>query len=300
MKRVINFLKLRYVAFVFSAVLFIVFVAGTIMRGGMNMGIDFTGGVRIIAQFSDDLNEKDIRDAFTAVGVTPQVQQIGDEKLNEFSISTKLSGGANESDKGLQEIKDILLQKFPSVTFLSEENIGPTIGDILKRSAIKLFIIAMVFMSVYLAFRFELKYAFGAMVSIIHDTAMCAAFIGFTGTEVTIPVVAAVITVFGYSVNDTIVIFDRIRENMKSQSKQTFVEIINKSISLSMSRTLLTSLTTLFTVLSLFFLGGEVIHDFAKVLLFGIIIGTYSSIYLASPMLVIWENLRSKNKQRQA
>ena len=292
MKRVIDFLKYRYIAFGLSGILFVLFMAVTISKGGLNMGVDFVGGVKIIAQFEKSVSEKDIRGAFS--NSTPLVQQIGEPELNEFIVSTKLAGGENESKEGLQEVKQSLSDKFPNVKFLNEENVGPTIGNILKRSAIKLFLVAIILMSIYLSFRFEFKYAVGAMLALLHDITLSLVFIGFTGTEMNIPVVAALLTIFGYSVNDTIVIFDRIRENAQVRSKQTFLEVINKSISQSLSRTLLTSLTTLFSVTALYFLGGEVLNDFAKVLLFGIAIGTYSSVYIASPLLVFWEKMTGR------
>ncbi len=292
MKRVINFLKYRYIATGLSAVLLVVFVIGIVTKGGLNFGIDFVGGAKIIAKFEQGVKEGDIRKALE--GYNPLVQQIGDEKLNEYIVSTKLSEGENGTQKGLEEVKKSLNASFKNIEFLSEENVGPAIGNILKRSALKLFLVALILMTIYLSFRFEFKYSMGAMAALVHDISLSLAFIGFAGVEMNIPVVAALLTIFGYSVNDTIVIFDRIRENTQMKSKQTFLDTINKSISQSLNRTLLTSLTTLFAVLSLYLLGGEVLNEFALVLLFGIFVGTYSSIYVASPLLVAWEKIFNK------
>lgn len=293
MKKVIDFLKWRYVAFGLSLALLILFITVTISKGGINFGIDFMGGVKIIAQFQDDISEGDIRSALP--DLTVQVQQIGDDKQNQFIISTKLPDEENSYD--IKYLENSLTGKYPGTVFLSEETVGPVIGDILKRSAVKLFLIAILLMAAYLAFRFEVKYAFGVMFSLVHDTVLTFFFIGFNGIEMNIPIVAALLTVFGYTVNDTIVIFDRIRENMRVQSKQTFTEVINKSITQTMSRTLLTSLTTLCVVLVLYFFGGETLNDFALVMLFGIVIGTYSSIYVAAPAIIAWENITSKKKK---
>jgi len=275
-----------------SIVLFVVFVSGTVVRGGFNFGIDFVGGVKIIAKFEQSVKENDIRKAL--VKYKPLVQQIGEDSLNEYIISTKLKAGDKGSENGLEEVKKTLSASFAHIEFLSEENVGPAIGDILKRDAIKLFLVAMVLMTIYLSFRFEFKYSVGTMAAILHDIALSVAFIGFSGVEMNIPVVAALLTIFGYSVNDTIVIFDRIRENVQVKAKMTFLDTINKGISQSINRTLLTSLTTLFAVLALYLIGGAVLNEFAMVLLFGIFVGTYSSLYVASPILVAWEKRFSK------
>ncbi len=292
MKRVINFLKFRYIAIGMSALLFIVFVSGTVVQGGFNFGIDFVGGVKIIAKFEQGVKEKDIRNAL--VKYNPLVQQIGEDSLNEYIVSTKLKAGDKGSDSGLEDVKKTLSGAFSKIEFLSEENVGPAIGDILKRDAIKLFMVAMILMTIYLSFRFEFKYSVGAMAALVHDIGLSVAFIGFSGVEMNIPVVAALLTIFGYSVNDTIVIFDRIRENVQIKAKMTFLDTINKGISQSINRTLLTSLTTLFAVLALYLIGGAVLNEFAMVLLFGIFVGTYSSLYVASPILVAWEKRFSK------
>lgn len=272
--------------------MFVIFSVGAATQGGFNFGIDFVGGAKIIAKFEKGVSEADIRNALE--GFNPLVQQIGAEKLNEYIISTKLSEGDKGKKKGLEEVKKVLSSKFKNIEFLSEENVGPAIGNILKRSALKLFLVALVLMTIYLSFRFEFKYSIGAMAALVHDISLSLAFIGFAGVEMNIPVVAALLTIFGYSVNDTIVVFDRIRENVQVKSKQTFFDTINKSISQSLNRTLLTSLTTLFAVLALYVLGGEVLNEFAMVLLFGIFVGTYSSIYIASPFLVAWEKFFNK------
>ncbi len=294
MKRILNFLKFRYIAFGLSAFLIVLFSAGTVMKGGMNMGIDFVGGVKLIAHFPVEVSENDIRNSFEDFEFSPSIQQIGEKSEHEFIISTKLSG--EETSHSLQEVKKILQDKYPEISFLSEENVGPAIGDLLKESALKLFLVAMLMMTIYLTFRFELKYGIAAMIALLHDVLLCFLLVGFTGMEMNIPVVAAILTVFGYSINDTIVVFDRIRENTKGQTNLNFIEIINKSITQSISRTLITSLTTMFAVAALFVMGGKVLHDFAAVLLFGIIIGTYSTMYLASPFLLILEKIKNRKK----
>ncbi|MCL2025620.1 MAG: protein translocase subunit SecF [Leptospirales bacterium] len=289
----VNFLKYRYIATALSVGLLTLFIAGTAKRGGFNLGIDFVGGVKIIAQFEEGISEKEIREVL--FDFSPQIQQIGGGSQNEYIISTKLDDPLNENS-GADNLKKVLLSHYAKTKFLSEETVGSAIGDILRASAIKLFCIALIFMSIYVIFRFELKYAFGVIASLVHAVILTFLFVGFTGTEVNIPVVAALLTVFGYVVNDTIVIFDRIRENVQFETKHTFFELINKSITQSIRRCLLISSTTLFAASSLYFIGGNVLNDFAKVLVFGVIIGTYSSIFIASPLIVVWEKIAVRKK----
>jgi len=285
----------------------VVFITGTVVKGGFNLGIDFAGGVKIIAKFEKEINEATIRK--TIKKFNPMVQQIGEKQKNEYIISTKLTDtsvdknvidGKKQSGDNIavknesEQIKDILSKKYSKVQFLSVENVGPAIGEFLRKSAFKLFLIALVLMTIYLTFRFEFKYSVGAMAALTHDIFLSLAFCGIAGIEINIPVIAALLTIFGYSVNDTIVVFDRVRENAQVKSKLMFLDVINKSISQSLTRTLLTSLTTLFTVLALYMIGGEVLNEFAMVLLFGIFVGTYSSIYIASPILLGWEKMLTK------
>ncbi len=291
MKRIIHFQKYRYIAFAFSFILLVLFVGGSVIRGGINMGVDFVGGMKIIAQFEEKADEASIREALS--DYNPMVQQIGQDEKNEYIISTKL-GATKNRETGAETLRKVLQEKFGEVTFLSVENVGPAIGQFLRKSAIQLFLVALILMTIYLTFRFELKYSAGAMAALVHDLGLTVAFCGFAGVEINIPVIAALLTIFGYSVNDTIVIFDRVRENVYMKTTQAFRETINLSITQSISRTLLTSLTTLFAVLALYLIGGEGLNDFALVLLFGIFVGTYSSVYIASPVIDKWDQVFSK------
>ncbi len=299
MEKIINFTKYRFIAFAFSAIMIIGFFAGSYFRGGLNFGIDFVGGYKLIVKFEDkSANEGTIRNALKEF--SPTVQQIGESEKNEYIISTKIENKISEAAPGtiavskFDMLKNTLNEKFKNVKIESEENVGPAIGDFLKKSAWKLSIIAVIMMSLYLAFRFEVKFAVGAMAALLHDILATVAFCGVAGIEINIPVIAALLTIFGYSVNDTIVVFDRIRETNELKAKETFAELIDKAITQTLTRTILTSLTTLFGVLALYFIGGEVLHDFALVLIFGIAVGTYSSIYMASPVVLAWEKWRSK------
>ena len=278
----------------FSLLLFVFLISGTFINGGMNWGIDFVGGVKIIAMFEKGANITGIRKALSDSGINALVQNVGEEEKNEFMVSTKLLSRGESPEKSFVTLKGVLNKNFKNLKFMSIETVGPAIGDFLKKEALKLFLIALVMMVLYLSFRFELKYAMGAMAALIHDIGLAVVFCGILQLEINIPIIAAMLTIFGYSVNDTIVIFDRIRENVEVKSKQTFLEVINRSISQSITRSLLTSLTTLFAVFALYLLGGDVINDFALTILFGILVGTYSSIYIASPVVLGWEKISSK------
>lgn len=298
MEKVYHFLKYRFIAMSITVGMIIIFATISIMKGGHILGIDFVGGVNITAKFEKGINESKIREALAHFD--PTVQQIGKAERNEYIVSTKISSKDMNVKKDLEILKNAISEKFKNVEVLSEDSVGPAIGDYLKKSAVKLFLIANLFMAIYLAFRFETKYAVGAMVALYHDLILTVTFCGVAGVELNIPVIAALLTIFGYSVNDTIIIFDRIRENVQHQSKESIVEVIDKSVTQTLSRTVLTVLTTLFSVLALYFLGGKVLNDFAVVLLFGITTGTFSSIYIASPVVVMWENYQIKRKLKKA
>ncbi len=267
------------------------FIIFTVMRGGMNMGVDFVGGVKIIARLDQGASEAKIRK--TLKSFSPEVQQVGQKEKNEFIISVKLKEKMTADQQG-KEVTDMLQKDFKNAQIMSIENVGPAVGSYLTRSAIKLSIMAMLLMAAYLAYRFEPKYAAGCMVALIHDVSLTAAYTGFANIEFNIPIVAALLTIFGFSVNDTIVIFDRVRENIGFKTKQTLDEIINRSVTETLSRTILTSLTVLFSVLCLYLLGGEGITDFAQTMLFGLVCGTYSTVFIASPVVVWWERLAAK------
>jgi len=301
LEKTIKFLKYKYIAIGGYWAVVIMLLAGTFINGGFNYGIDFAGGYKIIAKFQDSsVSEGVIRKALN--DFNPTVQKIGEESKNQYIITTKLENTAVASSKDSADqtsnskydmLKKTLNEKFTGVSIQSEETVGPAIGDYLRKSAWKLTFMAVLLMSIYLAFRFEVKYAVGGMISLFHDMVMSVAFCGIMGIEINVQILAALLTLYGYSINDTIVIFDRIRETDQLRAKTTFEDVINKAITQTLTRTLLTGVTTLFAVLVLFLIGGEALHEFSLVLLFGIIAGTFSSIYIASPITLWWEKWRA-------
>ncbi|OHD70264.1 MAG: protein-export membrane protein SecF [Spirochaetes bacterium RBG_16_49_21] len=247
--------------------------------------IDVLHGMAIVALFDKLADESKIKEIAKESGVSVTRSEYAAKRAYLFNkIMTDES----------EQIRSDLARSFKKVEMLSVENVGPAVGDYLRKLALKLIAVSIILMTLYLAYRFEFRYSVGAMVAVLHDVILSVAFCGVADIEINIPVVAALLTIFGYSVNDTIVIFDRIRENTQIETRSSLMEIVNKSITLTMSRTILTSFLTLLTVFALFLLGGEGITDFALVLLFGMIIGIYSTVYIASPVVLAWEKLVKK------
>ncbi len=294
MEKIIPFIRYRFIAYAISLSLLVLFSLQTYRSGGFNWGIDFVGGIKLTVKFEQGVDTAQIRKVLTQNKISAVIQQVGKEEDNEYLISTKLASRTENVEESTKELKAVIENNFKNVEILSIETVGPAIGDFLKKSAGKLIALSIIIMTLYLAFRFELKYSIAAMVALVHDVILSVLFCGFVGIEINIPIVAAILTIYGYSVNDTIIIFDRVRENLQIKTKQTFIDVIDKSITQTISRTLLTALTTLFAVFALYMIGGEGLNEFASVLLFGIIIGTYSSMYIASPFVLYWEKLTLK------
>ncbi|MBP7902398.1 MAG: protein translocase subunit SecF [Spirochaetes bacterium] len=208
---------------------------------------------------------------------------------------SEINNGSSDRTHAL--IWRIISFKYSDAEELAVETVGPSIGDYLRKSALKLGLMAMIMMTIYLAFRFEFKFSVGAMVALLHDVALSFFLCGVLGLEIDVPVIAALLTIFGYSVNDTIVVFDRIRENMAVKHSVKFSHVVDMAITQTLSRTILTSATTLFSVLAILVFGGDTIRNFAIVLLFGISIGTFSSIFVASPIVLAYEKYIKKNKE---
>jgi len=286
----IDFLGRRKLAFGLSALLMLVSL-GFLVARGLNFGIDFTGGTLVETQFRQAPAIADVRSALQPAGYGAAIiQEFGTPE--EILIRVQNRGGEDPS-KISTDILDSLTRHFgaDAVEMRRVEFVGPQVGEELTRAGIMAVLIAMIAILLYVTFRFEFRFALGADAALIHDITLVLGIFAITGKEFTLPVIAAILTVIGYSLNDTIVVFDRIRENIasnrKKKSADSETEVVNASINQTLSRTLMTSLTTLLVVLALFFLGGEVIHDFSFALIVGIVVGTYSSIYIASPVMLV-------------
>ncbi len=283
----IPFIKFRKLAYIFSVTIIAIGMFTFVKRGEKNFGIDFTGGVLQEFEFKTTVNTQQIREALKKIG-------LGDSLIQNIKGTPRyiIRTYKVEPGKVLKAMKD----KFgkDNVMLLRSESVGAMVGKDLRKKAFNAITFALIAMCVYIAIRFKFKFAIAAIIALIHDVLVSIGAMSVTHREFSLPVIAALLTIVGYSINDTIVVFDRIRENLRLQKKMKFAELVNISINQTLSRTLLTSLTTLLTVLSLFIFGGEVINPFAFVLLVGIIIGTYSSIFVASPIVVDWTKKEQK------
>ncbi len=265
-----------------------------IVKGGLKLGIDFSGGTLIQLQFKEEVSIDKIRASFRQLGMgSSSIQQFGSDRdilINAERFSEALED-LNTTVKNQLE-KDFAPESFEVVRV---EMVGPKVGRDLREKAILSIFYALIGIIIYISWRFEFRFAVAAIIALIHDILVTTAFFLLFDKEFSLPIIAAFLTIIGYSLNDTIVVFDRIRENLRKIRKKNFEHVINFSINQTLSRTILTSLTTLIVVLALFFLGGEVIHDFSFALMIGVFVGTYSSIFIASPVLLVWE----KQKQRK-
>lgn len=268
-----------------------------IITRGIPWGVDFKGGTIVTVKFAEVPQVEEIRSAVDKAGIKDaRIQRFGDVANNEYLIATEQTAGGEEAlDKAKQQIISALQQSRYAGKFevRNPEIVGPQAGSQLKWQAFWATIYSFIGMLVYLAFRFEWVYGAAAVAAVIHDTVITFGVFTLTGTDISLTVVAALLTLVGYSMNDTIVIFDRIRENLKLSRRESLYEIVNKSINQTLGRTILTSGLTFLTVLALFIFGGPVIHGFSFALVIGILIGTYSTIAVAAPLLLAYQDYRS-------
>ncbi len=284
----INFIGKRNIAVVISAVFIIAGLISIAIKGGFNYGIDFSGGTMVQLLFKEDVHIDKVRNGLVKINMGDSIiQHYGSPK--EVIIRTKASSDVLE-DIG-KKIKVSLESEFPKDGFEVRrvEMVGPKVGKDLRQKALLSLFYAMLFMLAYIWWRFEFAFGLGAVIALIHDVLITVGVISITNTEFDLTIVAALLTIVGYSINDTIVVYDRIRENLKDMRREGYAAIINRSINETLSRTILTSFTVFLVAIILFLFGGEVIHGFSLALVVGVIAGTYSSIYIASPIVIFWE-----------
>ncbi|OFW54730.1 MAG: protein-export membrane protein SecF [Actinobacteria bacterium RBG_13_35_12] len=278
-----NFIKNRKIAYTISAVIILVGLISIIFHG-FNFGIDFSGGTLLQLKFDKSVSTAEIRKVFGEFNLSQSTIQKLSE--NEFVIRTE-----NIDTERRKEILSVLKEKLANPKVLRMETVGPIIGEDLKRLSLYALIFAFIGIILYVTLRFEFKFSVVSILALFHDCLIVLGIFSLLKKEITIQVVAAILTIIGYSVNDTIIILDRLRENIKFKTRETFENLINLSINQTLTRTIFTTLTTIFPILTLYFFGGIILSDFALALLLGMIAGTYSSIFISSPLLIDWNKI---------
>jgi preprotein translocase SecF subunit len=291
-------MKQMRLGFYLSATVIIIGLVSLVINKGPKLSIDFKGGTMVAVKFTENVDITQVRASLSAVTIDGlsydfsggEIKNFGDES----TISVRLSQQGNGAENLAQQIIDHLYISFPDIVpqesqdfILSIENVGPKVGAELSGKAVMSIITALILILIYISIRFEFKFALGAIAALAHDVLITLGIFSLLGYEISLPIIAAFLTIVGYSLNDTIVIFDRIRENVKIKRREAYISIVNESINASLSRTVITSVTTFFVVFVLWIAGGQVIHNFAFAMIIGVLVGTYSSIYIASPIVVL-------------
>ena len=285
----IDFLGKRNIAFIFSGILSLIglFAMVQIATGKANLGIDFAGGTSVQLKFERPVKVHDIRKALEDGGIRDFDLQ---ELTGENKILVRAKNIEIQLGKVSEQITGVISQKFPDNKFVvdSTTEIGPKVGGKLRADAGMAIVVATIGILIYVAIRFKFNFAVGATVATFHDVTAVLGIFYLLGKEINLILVTALLTIAGYSLTDTVVVFDRIRENLRIRLKDPVVSVMNLSINEVLSRTIVTSLTVLLTSVALFFFGGEVLHDFSLAMIIGLLIGTYSSVFVASPIVLLW------------
>lgn len=287
--------KMKY-AIIFSVILTIISIASVILHGGLNLGIDFAGGSIIQVKFQKDTSADKIREALKSTRLENSIiQQFG---VNEFLIRT--SESFHDQRLLAENLETPLTTAFnKDYEIRRVEVVGSKVGMDFQRKAIFAVILSWLAMLIYIAWRFEFRYGLGGIIALIHDVVIVIGTISILKMEFTINILAAIFFIIGYSINDTIVVLDRIRENVKLNPRQKLADTINLSINQTLSRTILTSFTVFLTVIALYIWGGPVIHDLAFSLLVGVVFGTYSSVFISCPIVLFFENMQLSKVKRK-
>jgi preprotein translocase SecF subunit len=295
----IDFVGKRYIAFVLSAILLLgsIFLITT---KGLNFGIDFTGGTLIEVRVSEEAPD------LGALRTELNTLELGSISIQEFGAPDDLlirlpeqEGDATAQQGAIDTVRAMLDEKFESVDYRRVEFVGPQVGEELKKKGMYAVFFSILGMLIYIWFRFEWQFSAAAIVALIHDSLATIGLFALTQWEFNLSTVAAILMIAGYSINDTVVVFDRIRENLRKFKKMVIGDVLNNSINQTLSRTLMTSITTMLALIALWTFGGEVIRGFVNALIFGILIGTYSSIFVASPILTFLNIRHDKSPKKE-
>ena len=296
-----DFVGKRYHAYAFSVLLLGIGLASLVVKKGPRLGIDFTGGSLVQLAFEQKVPMSELRKVLSDAGYTEaELQDSPDSK----SVMIRIKQGKSSADSLSHDLHDLLVAKLPqsispdpSKAIERAEFVGPSVGNALADQARNAVLWAAVLIILYVAFRFKSwLWGFCSIAAVVHDVFSVVGIFSLLNKEVTVTVVAGMLTLAGYSMNDTIVIYDRMRENLRLSRKESLADIINRSINETLSRTVMTSMTVMLALLVLFFFGGEVIHDFAFAMLWGVIVGSYSTIFVAAPMIYEWQSRQSAKR----
>lgn len=293
----IDWLSKKWILLAFSLVFSVAGILSMLFWHGIPMGVDFKGGTQVRVSFSSAPNEDHVRQSMDAAGFhDTRIQRLGGDTPNEVLITIPVDSETSNSNPR-QVVINALNANYHDSAFQVKDayTVGPTAGKQLRSQAAWAVFWSLMGMLAFLWFRFEFIYGAAAVIAVFHDTLITIGFFSLFNKEITLTVIAALLTLVGYSMNDTIVVFDRIRENLQNNRRASLSDVVNKSINDTLSRTVIASGLTFLTVLSLYLFGGEVLHGFSFALVVGILIGTYSSIAVAAPMLVAYQDWRASN-----
>ncbi len=289
----INFMGVGRIAIIFSALLIVISIASLIFRG-LELGVDFTGGTVMELSYPGAVEPTEIKQILVKQGYGDlTVQHFGSVekillRMAPQKTKTDLKSGAVDANSQLSnDVLKTLQAQTPGITMDRVEFVGPQIGEELREQGGLAMLYALIGILIYVALRFEFRFSVGAIIALVHDVVITLGFFSITRMEFDLTVLAAILAIIGYSLNDTIVVFDRIRENFRLLRKKDPQQVINSSVNMTLSRTIVTSITTLIVLIALFVLGGESVHAFAVAMIVGVIVGTYSSIYVASTSLLM-------------
>ncbi len=286
----VPFVQMRFIAFGVSAVAIVVSMAAYLMLG-LNFGIDFRGGSQLQIETQGPANLTKIRTIVSDLNLGDvQVQHFGSDSIVRIRIERQAgegTEGANAQQAAITTVKKALDANIEGVTYRATSVISPKVSGELVNAGIYAVVGALICMLIYIWFRFEWQFSVGAVVALAHDVILTIGMFSISRLEFNLSIIAAILTIVGYSMNDTVVVYDRIRENLRKYKRMSLIDVLNLSINETLSRTTITSLTTLLALLSLFFLGGEVLRGFSFAMIWGVVVGTYSSIFVAAPILLI-------------
>ena len=290
----IDFLAKRNIFYCISVFLLFTSVLSVGFKG-LNFGIDFKGGVLLEIDFNKKINIEHVREELTKINMKNTSIQALDNTDNIYLLKLDL-----DSEKNQKNLINLIKSSFEgklseNIDYRRAEFVGPTVSTELIKAGITAIVLAILAMLIYIWFRFELQFAVGAVVALIHDTILTIGLFSATSLEFNLATVAAILLIIGYSMNDTVIVYDRVRENLKKFRKMEIIQLLNKSINETLSRTINTTLTTILALLALYIFGGNIIKDFSFAMIWGILIGTYSSILLATPLLLFLKVKRNTN-----